>query len=301
MRAFARFRSAIWCMDLAYVDELAKESNGLKYLLVHQDLFDRTVNAKGMKTKGSQETVKAFSSMITKSYRPKKICVDKGTELAGAFKKFCAAEGILVYSTMSEIKAAFAERTIHSLKNIFYHCMEDFGYKYIHKLRQFITTLSSRRNSSIDMKPNTVKICDFMSILYSKPIREFKKPTFKISNRVQISKYDMPFITDIVEAMNTLIQERKNHNETCITVKVSRRTQKVVIMLANDSSGLAFCSTDLDHTFGNNVGKHFGVLMNGKGPHEPQFAYDIVRIHSLMIYSDLVEYNIVGDTKAHLL
>ena len=42
-------------------------------------------------------------------------------------------------------------------------------------------------------------------------------------------------ITDIVEAMNRLIQERNNHNETCITVKVSRKTQKVVILLANDS------------------------------------------------------------------
>ena len=42
-------------------------------------------------------------------------------------------------------------------------------------------------------------------------------------------------ITDIVEAMNTLIQERNNHNETCITVKVSRRTQKVVIMLAKNT------------------------------------------------------------------
>ena len=108
-------------------------------------------------------------------------------------------------------------------------------------------------------------------------------------------------ITDIVEAMNTLIQERNNHNETCITVKVSRRTQKVVIMLANDTSGLAFCSIDLGHIFGNNVGNEFGVLMIGKGPHEPEFAYDIVRIHSLMIYSDLVEYSIVGDTKTPLL
>ncbi len=43
------------------------------------------------------------------------------------------------------------------------------------------------------------------------------------------------------------------------------------------------------------------VLMKGKGPHETQFAYDIVRIHSLMIYSALVEYSIVGDTKAPLL
>ena len=41
--------------------------------------------------------------------------------------------------------------------------------------------------------------------------------------------------------------------------------------------------------------------MIGKGPHEPEFAYDIVRIHSLMIYSDLVEYSTVGDTKALLL
>ena len=108
-------------------------------------------------------------------------------------------------------------------------------------------------------------------------------------------------ITDIVEVMNTLFQERNNHNETCIAVKVSRRTQNVLIMLANDSSDLVFCSTDLGHIYGNNVGNEFGVLMIGKGPHEPEFAYDIVRIHSLMIYSHIVEYNIVGDTKTPLL
>ena len=66
MRAFARFRNEVWCMDLAYVDKLAKENNGVKYLLVRQDLFHRTVNAKGMKRKDSQETVRTFSSMITK-------------------------------------------------------------------------------------------------------------------------------------------------------------------------------------------------------------------------------------------
>ena len=100
--------------------------------------------------------------------------------------------------------------------------------------------------------------------------------------------------------MNALLQERIKHNKTCITVKVSRRTQKVVIMLANDTSGPAFCSSDLGHIFGNSVGNDFGVLMLGKSPHKPGFAYDIVRIHYLMIYSNLVEY-IVGDTKVPLL
>ena len=60
MRAFARFKTEIWCMDLAYVDKLAKENNGVKYLLVRQELFDSTVDANGMKTKDSKEMVKAF-------------------------------------------------------------------------------------------------------------------------------------------------------------------------------------------------------------------------------------------------
>ena len=60
MRAFARFRNEIWCMDLAYVDKLAKENKGLTYFLVRQDLFDKIVNAKRLKTKDSQETVKFF-------------------------------------------------------------------------------------------------------------------------------------------------------------------------------------------------------------------------------------------------
>ena len=53
--------------------------------------------------------------------------------------------------------------------------------------------MNSRRNSSIDTRPNTVKNCDFMSILYSKPLREFKRPTFKIGDKVRISKSDLPF------------------------------------------------------------------------------------------------------------
>ena len=55
----------MWCMDLAYVQKLAKDNNVVKYLLIRQDLFDRTVDAKGMKTEDSKETVLAFSSMIT--------------------------------------------------------------------------------------------------------------------------------------------------------------------------------------------------------------------------------------------
>ena len=148
---------------------------------------------KEWKQKFLKKVRKPFHPWLQKGIDQKIFGVDKWTEFAGAFKKFCAAEGIQVYSTISETKAAFAERTIRSLKNILYRYMEDFGYMYIHKLPQFITTLNSRRNSSIDMTPNTVRNCVFISILYSKPLREFKKPTFKIGDRGRISKFDLPF------------------------------------------------------------------------------------------------------------
>ena len=45
----------------------------------------------------------------------------------------------------------------------------------------------------------------------------------------------------------------------------------------------------------------FGEILRGKGYHKQEFAYNIVRIHYLMIYTDLIEYNIVGNTKAPLL
>ena len=72
MKAFSRFKNEIWCMNLAYVDKQAKDNNGLKYVLVRQELFDGTVDAERMKTKESNETLR-FSLMITEKNRPKKI------------------------------------------------------------------------------------------------------------------------------------------------------------------------------------------------------------------------------------
>ena len=63
-----------------------------------------------------------------------------------------------------------------------------------------------------------------------------------------------PSNTDIVEAMNTLIQRRHNHSEICITVKVSGRKQKNEKYFANERSGPAFFSTDLRHISGSNAG-----------------------------------------------
>ena len=190
------------------------------------------------------------------------------------------------------------------------------GHFYNRVGSKCICTTSSRRYSEVFYKLFTGATesgrsmggCNLRNILpinvpkhHAGKIYVFWRETFKIVNFFYLDPGLYPSITDIVEAMNTLFQENHNHSENCITVKVSRRTQKVEIYFAIERFGLAFLSTDVGNIFGSNVGNEFGVMLRGKGPHKPEFAYDFVCIHSLMIYTDLIEYNIVGDTKAPLL
>ena len=287
-------------MDLAYVDKLAKNNNGVQYLLVRQDLFDRTVEAMGMKTKDSKETVEKFSEMITKKNRPKKIWVDQGTEFAGEFKKVCRAEGIEICSTISETKAAFAERTKRSLKNTLYRYMEDYGYKYIHELPQFIATMISRNNRSIDKKPNHVKNSDFMSILYSKPLREYKKPKFGIGGRARISKYDSPFkngykpqlVQEIFEIVAIATKKPPTYTIEDKQEEVIREKfyEKVLIShLSMDSFTIELVSNASSQLFPNNTLSSFTNFLPEQANLDGQWEVAISEISYPSMYQNVTE------------
>ena len=83
-----------------------------------------------------------------------------------------------------------------------------------------------------------------------------------------------------------------------ITIEVPGRTQKIEIYLANGRFCILIFSTTLRHFFRSIADFEFGLVLRTKGPHKPDFAYDIVRIHSILIYTDLSKFNIVGDTNA---
>ena len=114
-----------------------------------------------------------------------------------------------------------------------------------------------------------------------------------------------PSIVDIVVAMNNKIRDRLGaqiFENNGIYAPVNKITQKIAVHLPENQSVLVVQSSDLSHIFGCDLEQNqTGVIMKRKGPHYPQYSYDIISIHSLMIYCDIIEYNIVGDTKTPLL
>ena len=195
LQAFSKYINEIWCRDLAFVDKLASQNNGVKYLLVAVavDNVSRFIRVQTMKTKYAKDTLQAFRKMISRKRLLKNFGLIKEENMGEFLKNFARGKTLKFYSTMSERKAAFAERAIQSLKHIIYRYIEDHGEKFVQKLQQFVSTLNCRKNRSIGKSPRDVKNSDFLSILYNKSFKKYTKPKFKIGDRVKISKNDIPF------------------------------------------------------------------------------------------------------------
>ena len=128
--------------------------------------------------------------------------------------------------------------------------------------------------------------------------------SFQIFKLVRFSKSEtmfLPFCYKFVKALNTLFLERHNGTKVSMAVKMSRRTQDVEIHLTKKTIGSGFVWYGQSCILGSKVDDGFGVMWGRYGLQEPKYAYDIVRKRSLMIYTELIECIIVGDTKAPLL
>ena len=109
-----------------------------------------------MKALNAKDAAKAFNKMIKKK-QPENVWIDKGSEFKGDFKKFCEKKGIHLYTTESETKSAFAERSIRSLKKIIYKYLEEkWTWTYIKDLPQFVNTMNSRVNRVTQLASNKI-------------------------------------------------------------------------------------------------------------------------------------------------
>ena len=90
------------------------------------------------------------------------------------------------------------------------------------------------------------------------------------------SKYQTPSLnpstTDVAKAMKTFIQEKNYHNETCLTVKLFKATQRVEICIVEKRSDTPFVRVDWGHTFGSTLGIEYAVLFRANGLHYPDFV-----------------------------
>ena len=98
---------SLWEADLAFVQDVAKENEGVNYLLVVIDVFSKYV---WVKNKTAHSLLEVFDCILSKGRRPEKLKTDKGTEfLKETFQQYLKKKNIHFYTANNEPKTSVVE------------------------------------------------------------------------------------------------------------------------------------------------------------------------------------------------
>ena len=151
-----------WQADLADMQALASENNGIKYLLTCIDVFSKFAWVIPVKDKSAKTMLEALDHLLHQSAprKPKKLQTDKGTEfLNKQFQnKLKTQYGIEHFTTMGETKAAIVERFNRTLKERIWHYFTSSKSKeYFSVLQDIVDAYNHSMHRSIKMRPVDVK------------------------------------------------------------------------------------------------------------------------------------------------
>ena len=184
-----------WQADLADMQSISNENDGVKYILTVIDVFSKYAWTIPIKNKGSKEMLNAFQILfkISSPRKPEKLQTDEGTEFLNKdVQKYLKSEGVHHFCSHSDKKAAVVERFNRTLKTkIWKYFTAQQTYTYINKLADFVKSYNHSVHRSIGMRPKDVTKMDedkLWAKLYGENIPRRKKPNL-IGRKTRISKW----------------------------------------------------------------------------------------------------------------
>ena len=149
----------LWEMDLMDMSLLSRYNKGFKFVLLVIDVFSKYVWVRPVKSKNASIILDMVKNIMKESGRtPRYIRTDKGTEFVNrVLSKFLNSIHVEHIQTHSEVKAAFAERAIKTIKGKLFKYMYHFQTRnYINILNKVVKVYNATIHSTIKMAPKNV-------------------------------------------------------------------------------------------------------------------------------------------------
>lgn len=187
--------------DLADMQKLSKENDGIRFLLIVIDVFSRYLWVETLAFKKEQNVKSAFESIFQRGLKPRRLRTDRGKEFTGKTMQLFFKDNNIEHWTAhnDEMKANFAERVIRTLKKSLWGYMRKFKTRrYVDILQDVVHSYNNTTHRSIGMKPAEVKRGDIESSVWwhqYKPKVSYEKSQknlrqnflFKLGDHVRIS------------------------------------------------------------------------------------------------------------------
>lgn len=188
-------------IDLLSMENLAKENDGVRFLLFAIDIFSRKLWVRPLRNKTAKSVLEAMEEIL-QEVKPKKVRADKGSEFVNKwFTKLMKDNDIYFFSTQNPPKANYVERVQRTVKTAIYRMMrERRSYRYIDALGSIVENYNNTTHGSLNgLSPNEINKnneADVWAFMYLKKRPKTKsKPTFflKLGDLVRISLSKQPF------------------------------------------------------------------------------------------------------------
>ena len=186
---------AQWQADLADMQGLARQNDGMRYLLTVIDVFSKFDWVEPVKTKDALAVTAAFRNVLngTAPRGPRRLQNDKGKEFFNAsFANLIRHFGIQHFASDSDQKAAVVERFNRTIKTLLWTYMSDKAtVRWLDVLQKLVVSYNDSYHGSIGMAPADVTKKHENRIwarLYGDGDTHLKQKTLPVAAMVRISK-----------------------------------------------------------------------------------------------------------------
>ena len=149
-------------MDLMDLSSYSKDNQGYKWILFFINAQTKYLRIRYMKSKGAEDVSTALRDILDgitdlkKSSHRVLIQCDEGSEFYNkkVKKVLQSFNSVMLYSTRSDHKAAFAESVIRTIRATLVRSMEDNGPNWIEQINQIVHNYNGSYHSVIKMTPS---------------------------------------------------------------------------------------------------------------------------------------------------
>ena len=188
-------------IDLMSVENISKDNDGIKFLLIVIDIFSRFLLVQPLVNKKTKTVLSAIKNIL-KVRKFNKVRSDKGSEFINQeFKKYMKQQNIYFFTTQNIPKANYAERVIRTLRNMMFRMIrKQRSYRYIDHLQDLVSSYNHSPHRSLNkLTPSDItkkNESDVWAMTYLKPKKINKTPPhfkYKLGDLIRISFVKHPF------------------------------------------------------------------------------------------------------------
>jgi hypothetical protein len=199
-KIFVSEKDETWSVDLADMQQWAKQNYGYKYILTIVDIFTRYAWARPLMTKTGAEVAEAFQKIFEESKRhPRFFYWDQGKEFLNKnMEALMEKYGIEGYHTYGRGKSAIVERFNKTLKTwMWKELTAQDSEKWLPLLKGLVERYNERKHGTLGITPKDASAHPIKALKRWNEIAEKipkpGKPTFRIGDWVRIDKEKGPF------------------------------------------------------------------------------------------------------------